>query len=219
LERCRSGDSSAEKKSELEDLVENCTAALRGSRDNPELTVDLLIRRGVARRNLGNLKGSLADLTEAVKRDPSSARAIRMRAWTLREADRPDEAEAEYDRALKLDDHWQGYLSRCVARLDQRRYADALEDCEEALERERNQDSLFFTAWLVNRRGETKRAMALLQEGTRLRETASRIFVFLAELQRDAGDADAARRTVKDGRALFPDDAELKSLQAVIDPG
>lgn len=102
-----------------------------------------LEKRGIAHRELGNLEQSIVDLGASIALSQDTS-VMRMLAWTYREAQRYEDAEALYSRVLKSDKHEQGWLSRCVVRQDLGRYEDALADCKQALILDNdNLDTLF----------------------------------------------------------------------------
>lgn len=215
---CLAVDSGASDLETLKALVETCTIALEKGDLSDDIRSELLEARGIAYRNLGEMDSSLRDLSQAVELNPESAGMRRMRAWTLREMDELTEAEAEYDRALELEPHWQGYLSRCVVRLDRKKYPEALADCKASLERDQNIDSLFFTAWLHNELGQHDRALPLLLEAREIEDPPPRIFTELIHTYRVLGDVPGAQRALRAGLARFPDNQDLRALKAELQP-
>lgn len=213
--RCMGGDSSAPS-DELRVLINQCSKAIAEPSLRADQKAAILVTRGVAYRNLVDLKRSLADLDRAVKMAPNSPDASRMRAWTLREMRRSRAAEVEYDRALKLETHWQGYLSRCVVRIDLRKYRVALEDCEKALALDRNVDALYFTGMLRSVQGNPGEAIPLLEEASLLDQAPSRVFVELANAYHKIGERAAARRSLNQGLLRFPDDLEMNRLSSTL---
>jgi tetratricopeptide (TPR) repeat protein len=129
---CMSRDADSGETAELSRVVRDCTNALAVPMADEEARSAILVHRGVAFRNLGDLESSLADLSEAVRLSSMNAEALRMLAWTQREMNRLDEAEANYDKALSIEWHWQGLLSRCVVRIDLGKFSRAIVDCEQA---------------------------------------------------------------------------------------
>lgn len=213
---CTSGDSDTDDHDKLRKVIRDCTMALRDEQHDKRTRADILTTRGVALRNVGALDASLADLDAAVRLGPDSGNVRRMRAWTLYGMGRYTAAELEYGRALAVDDHWQAFLSRCVVRMDMSKFDAALDDCKTALERDRNIDALYFTAWLYNERGEPERAIPLLEEARGSSDLTARIFSELAHSYLAAGDNDAALAALEDGLAAFPEDQELKDLLSEI---
>ncbi len=103
-----------------------------------------------------------------------------MLAWTYRLKGEFERAEATYTRVLKDDDHWQGWLSRCVDRTDLERYQEAAHDCEKALRRDpENIDALVFLAMSYNFLGDGLRALPLAQKAIKLSPDEARHYVEL----------------------------------------
>jgi tetratricopeptide (TPR) repeat protein len=197
----------------LKTTVTVCSLALQSTALSDPERVTALEHRGVAHRNAGSLDKSLADLQAARKLVPDQASVARMLAWTYRSMGRMAEAEAEYDAALKLDAHWQGYLSRCVVRIDQKDYAKALDDCEKAHTLQPSEDSTYFTGVLYAENGRPADAIRLLEAATKAPADAAvasgRVYGVLAAIYTAAGKAADAKRVAAEGRKRFPADGEL----------
>ena len=188
----------------------NCTEALL--RDlHPDARIEILINRGVAFRNLGDLRHSLEDLSEAVRLGGANANAIRMRAWTLRLMKRQVEAEQLYTRALALEPEWQGYLSRCVVRLDLQKLEEALRDCEQALKLQRSADSVFFTAFALFQMGRLEQALPLAAESNAMDESLPQFPILLADIQLGLNMDSEAVTTLQAALDRFPGNGQLKS--------
>ena len=77
---------------------------------------------------------TVADCSEAIRREPNEARHYRERGDALSELDRHEEALADYDRAIDLDPgNAAAYLGRCHAKADLGRHDEAIDDFEEAV--------------------------------------------------------------------------------------
>ena len=94
---------------QLHAAISICTRVLGRNDLSPKTRTQLLVHRGVAYRNVGDLNKTLADLGEAQDITPGDPQVSRMLAWTYREMGRPAEAEKEYERALKLEPHPQAF--------------------------------------------------------------------------------------------------------------
>ena len=105
----------------------------------------------------------------------------------------------------------QGFLSRCVVLFDLRQFDHALPDCEKALQLNRSADSLYFTAAIYARAGQSQRAILLLEEACSSREAIAQHFELLAELEAKNGDIAAAHKTLQRGSELFPVNAQIRS--------
>src|SRR5262249_46030491 len=133
---------------QLNAAISICTSILGRKDLSPKMRTELLVHRGVAYRNVGDLTKSLADLGAAQDLTPGDPQVSRMLAWTYREMGRLAEAENEYGRALKLEPHPQAFLSRCFVRNDMKKLEDALADCETAHGVDPSEDSTYQTARL-----------------------------------------------------------------------
>jgi tetratricopeptide (TPR) repeat protein len=198
----------------LQTAITVCGFALQaGETLSPLERAVALEHRGIAYRNANNLEKSLADLTAAKGLAPDEPSVARMLAWTYRGLGRMAEAEQEYDRALKLDAHWQGYLSRCVVRLDQKEYAKALADCEIAHQMQPSEDSTFFTGWLLGALKRPDDAIKLFETAVQSPAEAGlasgRIYGELANIYKATGKSAESNRVAAAGRKRFPADPEL----------
>jgi tetratricopeptide (TPR) repeat protein len=198
----------------LQTAITVCGFALQASDTlSPLERAVALEHRGIAYRNANNLEKSLADLTAAKALAPDEPSVARMLAWTYRGLGRMADAEQEYDRALKLDAHWQGYLSRCVVRLDQKEYAKALADCEIAHQMQPSEDSTFFTGWLLGSMKRPDDAIKVFETAVNSPPEAGlasgRIYGELANIYKATGKSTGSNRVAAAGRKRFPADPEL----------
>lgn len=204
-------------------VIAACTdAILAGPEDRLHLA-GLLTVRGVAYRNLGAFDAALADLDEAVRLDPESVSTANMRAWTYRQMGDYPAAEAAYSEILKdpsrrsqVTTHaatWQAYLSRCVVRQDLNRFGLAVEDCEIALEGDRNSDSLYFAARAYNRVDRCGEAVPLLQAALEEEDVMARVFEELAFAHSCEGDDEKALSVLEGGLRQFPGDDSLLAMR------
>ena len=207
---CLSRSPDTEDPAALVEIVLTCTDALKGSGIAPETRAQMLQRRGVAYRNARDLKNSSSDLREAEAAAPNSAPVQRMLAWTYRTMQMFPEADAALSRSLALDQHWQGYLSRCVVRADQQKYAEALQDCLSAGNLAENEDISFFTADAHVKLGQVKEAIPVLEKAIQGAHASARIYALLVDCYRREGKAQEAKRIEANGRKAFPDDPQLK---------
>src|SRR5262245_22656786 len=143
-----------ERAPQLNAAISVCTRVLGRNDLSPKTQAELLVHRGVAYRNVGDLSKSLADLGAAQGLTPGDPQVSRMLAWTYREMGRPAEAEEEYGRALKLEPHPQEFLSCCYVRYDMKKFQDALADCETAHGVDPSESSTYLTALLYRKLGQ-----------------------------------------------------------------
>ena len=160
---CLSISVDTERAPQLNAVISVCTRVLDRNDLSPKTRTELLVHRGVAYRNVGDLNKSLADLGAAQGLTPSDPQVSRMLAWTYRVMGRPAEAQKEYGRALKLDPHPQAFLSRCFVRFDMKQFEDALADCERAHGADPSEDSTYLTARLYRMLGRPSSALPLLE--------------------------------------------------------
>ncbi|MEM9012800.1 MAG: tetratricopeptide repeat protein [Pseudomonadota bacterium] len=181
------------------------------------LQVEVLIQRGVALRSLGRYDAAIADLERALTLAPGNADGLRMLAWTERERGNLAVAEAIYTRVLTVDDHWQGWLSRCVVRLDLDRPKDAVNDCREAEARDPgNPDTAYFFARSLNELGTHDEAARVARRAAAAADAPPRIFDELVRAEVALGNRDAARTVLEEGLRRYPENLGLRRLLAVL---
>lgn len=192
--------------------VAACNAFL-AAHDSEELEVaQALLSLGVAHRELGNLIESIAFLKRSIEIVPDSS-AMRMLAWTYREADDPAKAEDLYTRVLAVDDHWQGYLSRCVVRQDMQNYEAAVLDCQAALaQTPDNLDVLYFTARALNFLGDGSAALPHARAASAAAPDDPRHQVELAWALYQAGQPEPAGVVARRALADYPGNWELQDF-------
>jgi tetratricopeptide (TPR) repeat protein len=199
-----------ERASQLSAAISVCTRVLGRNDLSPNTRAELLVHRGVAYRNVGDLEKSLADLGAAQDLTPDDPWVSRMLAWTYREMGRLVDAEKEYGRALKLEPHPQAYLSRCFVR---KKLEDALADCEKAHGVDPSEDSTYLTGLLYRKLGRLSSALALLEGAIGTPIESGRIYGLLAEIYESNGRPDDARHLRQQGKRKFPKDKDLPSTQ------
>src|SRR5215831_6108999 len=86
---------------QLNAAISVCTRVLGRNDLSPKTRAELLVHRGVASHNVGDLNKSLADLGAAQDLTPGDPWVSRMLAWTYRKMGRLVDAEKEYGRALQ----------------------------------------------------------------------------------------------------------------------
>jgi tetratricopeptide (TPR) repeat protein len=89
--------------------------------------------RGIARSEKGDDDGALADLDEALKRDPKYFPALVRRAAFLRARNQPDRALADVDQAIAVDGREpSAYVERGVLYFTLRKFENAWKDLDRA---------------------------------------------------------------------------------------
>jgi len=195
-----------ERASQLNAAISVCTRVLGRNDLSPNTRAELLVHRGVAYRNVGDLDKSLTDLGAAQDLTPDDPWVSRMLAWTYREMGRLVDAEKEYGRALMLEPHPQAYLSRCFVRYDMKKLEDALADCEKAHGVDPSEDSAYMTGLLYRKLGRLASALALLEGAIGTPIESGRIYGLLAEIYESNGRPDDARHLRQQGKRKFPKD-------------
>jgi tetratricopeptide (TPR) repeat protein len=209
LQECWSTEDNTLDAGQLQRAIAACSLLLKDTNMPAEARAGAYLHRGLARRRSGELADALGDLLAAKQYAPGDAGIARMLAWIYRELERPQDAEAEYDRALDIDPHWQGYLSRCVVRVDRKDYARALEDCRTAAKSTENEDITYFTALALARLAKFPDAIAVLTPAANGPQASVRIFELLASIHETEGRRADATRVLGQGRAKFPSATEL----------
>lgn len=200
--------------SEPDKAVQYCTQKIEAdSWENDIEAADTFAQRGIALRELKQFEASEADLLQAITFD-EAPNILRMLAWTYREDGKLAKAERIYTRVLKKDDHWQGWLSRCVVRLDMNQPRKALGDCKEALSQDpNNPDTLFFLARAYNQTDQPQNAIKIALTGQEQYPETARFYTEeiwgLYFLNQD----DAAFAKFTTARQRFPDDSDVLYLQ------
>ncbi len=209
IKECLTDDINSLDIEQLKPIIEACSRALQSKVLSPTQRAHLRENRGVAYRNAKKLELSLKDLRQARELSPDDPGIHRMLAWTLRGMQRHEEAEVEYDRALALDPHPQGYLSRCVVRFDRENYEKALADCETAHRMQATEDSYYFIGKLYIRLSRDEAAVKLFEDAIRAKLASGRIYGELSRQYRQMGRGDHARYVEDEGRQAFPNDRML----------
>lgn len=93
-------------------MIASCTVLIQSGKFSGERLAKAFVTRGGLYLGKSDYDRALADFQEAVRLDPRSAAAVRMRATGYRLKDDHDRAIADYDEAIRLDpddtDAWFG---------------------------------------------------------------------------------------------------------------
>ena len=110
-----------------------------------------LFNRGIARSDLGDLEGSIADYDEAIRLDPKGASAFNNRGISRSDLGDLEGSIADYDEAIRLDPKdASAFNNRGISRSDLRDFKGAIADYDEAIRLD-PKDAVAF-----NRRGVAK---------------------------------------------------------------
>jgi tetratricopeptide (TPR) repeat protein len=199
------------------EVVDACTVALATKLSDYE-RAEALAARGVAWRQLGENGKSLKDLRQAKRLEPSH-NTQRMLAWTWHELGYDKTAEWLYTRVLKEAPTMQGYLSRCVVRLDLGKDALAVEDCGEAMDLDsESEDVTYFYARALNMTDRPQDALEVAQRGLEFHaKTSARLHVQKAIALVGLERADEAIATARAAQKRFPQDESLTKFLALSD--
>jgi tetratricopeptide (TPR) repeat protein len=119
---------------QLKEKIAACTAAI-GRDLKDEALADALVRRGDARRSLGDAAGAIADYGAALQASPRDSGAFNARGFAYLKQGDNARALADFNRAIDAnpEDHLalanRGYIEQ-----DQGRYDDAIRDESRAIE-------------------------------------------------------------------------------------
>lgn len=198
-----------------QETIATCTTAFEKNQD-PDVRAMALTQRGVAYRQLGQNGKSLKDL-RAAKRLDAKPNTLRMLAWTWHELGYDKTAEWIYTRVLKQDDAAQGWLSRCVVRIDLEKNAEAAKDCHAALSRDpESEDAAYFGSLALINIDQPKHSMTVAQNGLKYTDSA-RLHLNLAMAMALSGDVVEARAYAKSQQSKFPNEQGFQKLLTTIE--
>lgn len=101
---------------------------IRLSRGRPLSQAERYIERGLDFYAKGQFERALADLDEALRLEKRNAEFLATRGYILQEAGYPDEAEEDFEAALKRDPtQWIVHFARAVRAFNQGEYDTALD--------------------------------------------------------------------------------------------
>ena len=100
--------------------------------------------RGIAKYNLGDIRGAQSDFDNSVKINPVFTNGYHFRAITLSQSGKYDEAFADFDRAMELRPGLIGlYFSRGVANFLAQRFENAVSDFDKYIRKEPKDPSAY----------------------------------------------------------------------------
>jgi tetratricopeptide (TPR) repeat protein len=109
-------------------------AIASGKFSGPPLAL-LYTFRGTARYKQDDVDGAMADFSEAIKSDPTSANAYSDRASLYRQEGDTDRALADVEQAIKLNPNLgPAHFMRGLLRSDKRDYDEAIQDFDQAIQ-------------------------------------------------------------------------------------
>lgn len=198
-----------------------CTLAIQSNELQGEELVAAHVLRGIAYRAIGRYVESENDIQVALEITEEKPPILRMLAWTYREQGRLAEAENIYTEVLDIDQHWQGWLSRCVVRSDLGRYEDAILDCDEAMAQSQKDtsdtsgvsaDILFFKSFALNELQRYDEAYEAVSAGLSLEDVNGRLYFQALIALWNSGRYDDAYTLLEEGMSRYPNDPDIKNF-------
>ena len=190
-------------------VIAACETLLQSPSLSQDDRAEAYWQRGTAHLAKGSQQNAIRDLSDALTLMPDNDILMRMLAWTHRRAGEHARAEALLTRSLKINDMWQGYLSRCVVRQDLGRASQALPDCREAYRRRPSEDSAFFLARALMETGAHADALRIIESVAATALDSARIRVIGLDILRTDGPEDRYQAARADAFRAFPDAARL----------
>lgn len=202
---CRGALAFDEKPAAARRAIRACNLELGSGDLSGHRRAELLIHRATAYVFAREGDRAAADLDAAGTLAAADPWIARMIAEAYVRLGRFEDAEREFDRAIKLEPHPAAFLGRCAVRTETKRFEDALADCEAAHGADPNARSARLTAQIHRTLGRPAAAMALLEAAVDSRYADAPLLRLLASLYDEAGrSADALRITAMRRRAPAP---------------
>ncbi len=204
------------------ETITACTILIDEQGDEQDLLLFGLHRRGIAKRQAGDMEGSIEDFERFLEIEPDDTATLRMLAWTYREQGRPEKAEASYTSILERDDHWQGWLSRCAVRTDLGRYSLAIGDCMQVEERVNQdpdadrelresvvQDAWYFWSLSLNQMNKPADAARVARQGLDTPDINARLYFMTLVGLWNSNQTEEIDDLLSEGLQKYPDDPDL----------
>jgi tetratricopeptide (TPR) repeat protein len=163
--------------------------------------------RAAARMEKADFKNAIDDYNEAIRLDSENPRWYTQRGDAWRVQGDLGRSLADHNRAIEIRPSEYAYNNRALAFIDQRKYEQALADCNEAILLNGAYDQAYATRGLVHRlMGDLKGSLRDLDEALRRAPRSKVAFAFRGDTRREFGDVDSA---LKDFNAAIADDHEF----------
>ena len=179
--------------------------------------VEALNNRALCRREVGDLKGALADYDEAVRIAPDASQLYYNRGGARRESGDLDGALADYNTAIRLNPHdSEAFNNRGAARWQQGKLADALADYDQAVRLSPNRAEPYYNR--ANARaevGDWRNALADYDEAIKRNATDWLSYYNRGTLRADKGDLKGALADYDEALRLRPQEPSTYFNRAV----
>jgi tetratricopeptide (TPR) repeat protein len=146
-----------------------CSAIIQSGRDTGRNLAVSYSNRGIGWLKEGQLDRAAADLSQAIRIDPSYAPAYNVRGLVHFKQNNPDKAIEDYNQAIRLNPRFvQAYNNRGLAYRSKREPDRALSDLNQAISIDPTYPLAYFSRALVWRdKGDTDRAISDVNQGLR----------------------------------------------------
>jgi tetratricopeptide (TPR) repeat protein len=161
---------------------------------------------GVARHNLGDLAGALADYNQAIALKPDDATAYYNRGIVRKAQGDLAGALADYNQAIALKPHYTIYTNRGVERMEQGDLAGALADHNQAIALKSDNADAYYNRGLVRgKQGDLAGALADYNQAIALKPDDAVTYYNRGLVRREQGDLAGALADYNQAIALKPD--------------
>ncbi|MAK64919.1 MAG: hypothetical protein CMF75_09335 [Maricaulis sp.] len=167
--------------------------------------------RGIARLQLGQLDGALADLQRASREMPDDVMTQLNLGIIYQDMGRAADAVVAYDTVVRLEPDWMGaWINRSSALLDAGMTGAAVEDARRAVELEPdNGTTLNMLCWTLIQDGRAQTALPLCEQAVALEPESGAIIHSHASALEALGRMDEALPLYRRAWQLAPDDPEI----------
>ena len=212
-------DQLANCKSEGADLnarIQACTRTLEGAVDNEELRVEALLQRGVLYELWGDQEAAIADYSEIITLDASSAIAHFNRGNVRDRLGQQDLAIQDYSEAIRLDPTDPDMFNNRGQVYDSHGEFDlAIADYSEAIRLDATSSRPYYNRGLSYfSKGEFKSARADFDQAISLQPNDADALVARAATHEELGDQAAALTDYRRALGIAPEHAEAKEASS-----
>lgn len=197
---------------ELQVRIEACTRTLEAAPDNEELRIEALLQRGVLYELTGDQEAAIADYSEIIKLDATSAIAHFNRGNVRDRLGQAELAIQDYSEAIRLDPNDPDTFNNRGQVYDTQGEFDlAISDYSEAIRLDSSNARAFYNRGLSYLgKGELRTALADFDQAIRLQPQDADAFAARAAAQEELGEKAAALADYRRALEIAPDHAEAK---------